>query len=83
MTQLCVMDGVQSAQIVRSSLKLRWKAHGAMWSAYPAGPLVTGITYSGRYPLCRITSAFGRRSINNELASASATISIHGTGFCW
>ena len=78
--QLCVMDGVQSAQIVRGGHKITVEgAPGDVISAIPLSPLVTGITYEGlRYPLQNAKLPLGStRGISNELAGVLATISIH------
>lgn len=79
---LCVVDGAQSARVMRGGQTIRLSGMpGDTVSAIPLSPLVSGITYSGLlYPLIDAELPFGStRGVSNELAQQVATISI-GSG---
>ncbi|MEZ4658568.1 MAG: thiamine diphosphokinase [Caldilineaceae bacterium] len=76
---ISVVENGQSAQIMRGGQTIALEgAPGDVISAIPLSPRVTGITYSGlRYPLQNAELPFGStRGISNELATATAAISI-------
>ena len=76
---ICVVDGTQIARVMRDGQTITIDgAPGDVVSIIPLSPLVRGITYRGlTYPLENATLLFGStRGISNELAVATATISV-------